>query len=95
MTITNLSDDDTNDMPFTLDVSYEADRDGLEVAIFYSGSAVTPQNAPQSSGSPTFQLDWAGLVTNETVTAVLRVKADPSNVLDTSAKTGLTFIGPP
>lgn len=95
ITITNLSNNDTKDMPFTLAVSYTADMDGLEIAVVYSGFSVSPQDAPQSSGSPTFQLNWAGTVSGTTVTVRLREKANPSNILDFNTKTGLTFLGGP
>ena len=93
VTINNLSNDGTYDMPFNLSVSYTADDDGLEVAVEYSGYTVSPQDAPSPSGTLPFQLNWGGDVTNGTVVAKLREKADPTVVLATDEKDGLTFLG--
>jgi hypothetical protein len=93
--ITNLADGATNDMPFNLQVAYVADLSGLEVAVQYSGYTVSPQDAPPPGDTLVFQLNWIGTVTDETVTVLLRVKTDPTNVLASDYRTNLTFLGGP
>ena len=93
VTIVGLQDNSTNDMPYTLEVQYAADESGLELAVEYTGYAASPQDAPQSTGTKYFTLDWAGDVTGETVTVNLRVKATPTQVLAYAERTGLAFIG--
>lgn len=88
-----LNDDDTNPYPYALKVDYAAAEDGLEVAINYPGKAVNPQDAPQPGGPLSFTLDFTGDTTGVDVTAVLRSKANPTDIKASDTRYRLTFIG--
>jgi hypothetical protein len=88
-----LNDYDTNFCPYDLVVDYTAAQAGLEVAIAYSGNAVSPKPAPQPNDTLTFQLSFQKDTTDELVTAKLRVAgASPEDVKDADSRLGLTFI---
>ncbi|MDY3561325.1 hypothetical protein R5W23_002602 [Gemmata sp. JC673] len=91
VSISNLSNDDSQSAPYELVVEYIADAGGLEVVIEYNGISVAAQDASQTSGSLSFSLNYLNSTIGETVRAVLRVKAAPNTLVDTDTRTGLSF----
>ncbi|AWM36022.1 hypothetical protein GobsT_62260 [Gemmata obscuriglobus] len=91
VSISNLGNNDSKLVPYNLAVTYSADESGLEVVIEYNGISVAAQDASHTSGSLSFSLNYLSNTIGETVRAVLRVKANPSNRVYVDTRTGLSF----